>query len=270
MKKRLHDFFHRVLENISRPEMRVLPGQLAFFFVLSLIPLIALIGSIASQMNLPIDTIRLTLESMAPSQVVQLIMPVLSAKDVTLNMILFYGGAFLLASNGTYSMIIASNSIYKVEDGNYISGRLKAFFMTLVLVLLLLFVLLVPAFGDSIISFITGLMKNNSKMISMVEGVYQLLKYPLSAVLIYYPIKLLYTMAPDKVVRSRETSYGAMVTTIGWIVATEVYSIYTTQFVRYDLFYGSISNILILMLWVYILAYIFVLGMALNASRKEE
>lgn len=266
----MHDFFRRVFENISRPEMRVLPGQLAFFFVLSIVPLIALIGAIASQANLPLPAIQLTLERMVPSQVVQLIMPVLSAKDVDLNVVLFYFGAFLLASNGTYSMIIASNSIYKVEENSYLSGRVKAFVMAVVLVLLLLFVLLIPAFGDSIVAFLVRFFQSNLGLVSLIEGIYQMLKYPLSIVLIYFSMKLLYTMAPDKVIKSRETSYGAMVTTVGWIVATEIYSIYTTRFVRYDLFYGSISNILILMLWVYILAYIFVLGMALNASRESS
>ena len=56
-----------------------------------------------------------------------------------------------------------------------------------------------------------------------------------------------------------------MFTTITWIIATEIYSFYIGTFTNYDIFYGSISNILILLLWVYILAYIFVVGMAFNA-----
>ena len=56
------------------------------------------------------------------------------------------------------------------------------------------------------------------------------------------------------------------------MIATEIYSIYVDVFARYNIFYGSLSNILILLLWVYILAYIFMLGMALNSEYvvKEE
>lgn len=248
--------------------MRILPGQLAFFFVLSLVPLIALIGAIASQFSVSLEFLEEVLQGTLPNQVINIIVPVLSAKDVNVNMIIFYLSAFLLASNGTHSMIITSNSIYKVEDKSYLRRRLKALIMTFVLVLLLIFVLLVPAFGDSIVDFITSFI-NNASWKNIIETVYNIVKYPLSLILIYFNIKLLYTMAPDKPIKSKDTSYGAVVTTIGWIIATEIYSIYANMFANYDLFYGSIANILILMLWVYILAYIFVLGMALNSSSEE-
>lgn len=248
--------------------MRILPGQLAFFFVLSLVPLIALIGAIASQFSVSLEFLEGTLQGTLPNQVINIIVPVLSAKDVNVNMIIFYVSAFLLASNGTHSMIITSNSIYKVEDKSYLRRRLKALIMTFVLVMLLIFVLLVPAFGDSIVVFITSFI-NNVSWKNIIETIYNIVKYPLSLILIYFNIKLLYTMAPDKAIRSKDTSYGAVVTTVGWIIATEIYSIYANMFANYDLFYGSIANILILMLWVYILAYIFVLGMALNSSSEE-
>lgn len=76
-------------------------------------------------------------------------------------------------------------------------------------------------------------------------------------------------MAPDKKIKSKTTTTGAIFTTIAWIIATEIYSFYVSQFAKYNLFYGSISNILILLMWVYILAYVFVFGMALNATSNS-
>ena len=55
-----------------------------------------------------------------------------------------------------------------------------------------------------------------------------------------------------------------------WIIGTEIYSIYIRNFAHYNLFYGSISNIIILMIWVYFLSYIFVFGLAINATEEEE
>ena len=46
--KRLTSFLKKVMKVASKPEMRILPGQLAFFFFLSIIPLVALIGAIVS------------------------------------------------------------------------------------------------------------------------------------------------------------------------------------------------------------------------------
>ena len=76
----------------------------------------------------------------------------------------------------------------------------------------------------------------------------------------------MYVIAPDQEIPSKSTSKGAMFTTIGWVLATEIFAFYIEKFARYDIFYGSISNILVLLLWVYLLSYIFVLGMVINAG----
>ena len=63
------------------------------------------------------------------------------------------------------------------------------------------------------------------------------------------------------------TTNGALFTTIGWILATKGYSIYLNNINNYNIFYGSLANIMILLFWVYLLAYIFTLGIALNTER---
>ena len=75
---------------------------------------------------------------------------------------------------------------------------------------------------------------------------------------------------PDIKIKSSTTTKGALFTTIGWLIASEVYSLYTTYFVRYDVFYGSISSILVLLIWVYLMAYIFSLGLIINATGTFE
>ena len=86
-------------------------------------------------------------------------------------MIIFFGAAFILASNGTYSIINTSNEIYKVEDNGEIKKRLKAVLMTFILVILFLFLILVPAFGDVLIRLITTSVQNES-LNSIIEGIY--------------------------------------------------------------------------------------------------
>ena len=56
--EQLTGFIKKVTKIIAKPEMRVLPGQLAFFFVLSLIPLIALLGAIASKFSISVNEIQ--------------------------------------------------------------------------------------------------------------------------------------------------------------------------------------------------------------------
>ena len=88
--------------------------------------------------------------------------------------------------------------------------------------------------------------------------------------IVYFNIKLIYTIAPSKNIRSEETTYGAMFTTIMWLFATLVFKFYLEYFARYDILYGNLSAIIIMMVWIYFLSYVFVLGIAINVSRKEE
>ncbi len=76
----------------------------------------------------------------------------------------------------------------------------------------------------------------------------------------------MYIIAPDQEIPNRTVRKGSIFTTVGWVLSTEIFAFYIEKFTKYDVFYGSISNILVLLLWVYLLAYIYVLGMIINAS----
>lgn len=267
--ERVRTFLKKVFNIIKRPEMRVLPGQLAFFFVLSLIPLIALIGTIAASFNISVAALEDALKVALPTDVSKILLTYVSGKGLNFNIIIFFISAFVLASNGTHSMIITSNEIYKIECSKVIKRRMKAILMTFILVFLIIFLLIVPVYGDSILEIALNYTNNDPRVVFL-GSLYQILKYPLSIVLIYVNIKLLYMIAPDKSIASHTTTYGAVFTTITWAVATEVYSFYVITFSNYDIFYGSISSILILLIWVYLLSYIFVLGMAINAGERTE
>lgn len=261
--------FKKVISIITKPEMRVLPGQLAFFFVLSIIPLIALIGAIASRFSIPLESLDQYLLSALPGSVADLFAGTITRDSINFNMVVFFFSAFLLASNGTHSMIITSNEIYKIKSDNILKRRLKAIGMTSILLGIFLFLILVPVCGDTIFEIIKET-SNNQGLVDFIYRVYQIIKYPVSIIVVYLNIKLLYVLAPDKKIRSKTTTKGAIFTTISWILATEIYTFYIGTFSSYDVFYGSISNIVILLLWIYILSYIFVLGMAINAGNTKE
>lgn len=267
--ERVRNALKKVMQYITKPEMRVLPGQLAFFFVVSLIPLIALVGTIAGYFSVSVVKIEQILRSILPFEISDSLVGFASGKGITFNITVFFISAFILASNGTHSMIITSNEIYKVSNNRYFQRRLKAIGMTFVLVFLLLFLLIVPVFGDRIFNVITSNITNISA-VNFARNIYNFLQYPISTILIFINIKLLYTLAPDRKIKSKDTYTGTIFTTVGWILATKLYAIYAGSFSNYNLFYGSISNILFLLMWVYILSYIFVLGMAFNATNTKR
>lgn len=267
--KQLKEFLKKVFEMIKKPEMRILPGQMAFFLLLSIIPLFAIIAAVSSSFSVSVDSLINLINENLPQEIADFITQIIGGKSLSINIIIFCLSGFILASNGPHAMIISSNILYEVKDKDFLTRRLKSIMMTVILVALFLFVLIVPAFGDKIIEMLTDLISNN-RIEVLIRSLYGILKYPASILVIYFYVKILYTMAPDTTIKSSDTTTGAVCTTVGWIISTEVYSFYVSYFAKYDLFYGSVANLIILFLWIYLLSYIFVLGMALNASSHKE
>lgn len=267
--EKARDFIRKILKLLLKPEMRILPGHLAFFLVMTIIPLVALIATLAAALSISTEGISQAINQTVPREISEIINSIIRGNGLNFNIIVFYISAFLLASNGTYSMINTSNEIYKVEPDGIINRRAKAILMIFILVGLFIFLLIVPVFGNTIFKImkeITGAEISHT----MIEKIIVMLKYPIILTILFINIKVMYVMAPDKEIIPRTTNKGAMFTTIGWVLATEIFAFYIDRFARYDIFYGSISNILILLLWVYILSYIFVLGMVINASNYKE
>ena len=69
MKNKLTEFFKNLYKIIMKPEMLILPANLAFFLVLSVIPIIVLIGLIASTFSISLDSVIEFLSMNLPKQV---------------------------------------------------------------------------------------------------------------------------------------------------------------------------------------------------------
>ena len=249
--------------------MSILPGQLAFSFVLTIIPVIALIAIIATTFSISLNSISQFILESFPKAVSDLLLPLIKGRGFDINILIYLLTAFWLASTGAYSIITASDVIYKVKTKNSASKRIKSIIMTFYLITLILFMIIIPAFGDFIFGFIANL-KIFGAIKEEILILYYILKYPLSFVFIYFVIKILYTLAPSKEIKSKTVSKGSFFTTVMWMIATQIYSFWISNVAHYDIFYGSISNIIILLMWVYILAYIFTFGLIINAGIDEK
>lgn len=274
MKNKIKIFFKTLYEIVNRPEMEVLPGHLAFYFMMMLIPLLTLLGSILTNFELVSTSISQVIYGHLPSSIADIVISV-SRQDVSsLSLWIILIPTLILASNGTYSMIITSNSVYKVRPkGNvilaYIKDRTKAFIMLVVLIFIFLFLILVPTLGNVIFKIIGNIVTNENIVNNTYYILFKILKYPVTFLFVFLSIKVLYVMAPDTKIKMKDTNIGAFFTSLTWIIVTLGYSYYIQYFSSYETFYGGLSSLLFLMLWIYLLSYMFVLGIALNASKAR-
>lgn len=257
-------YYKRIRELIMRPEMNVLPGQLAYFLILSIFPMLTLIGYIISKITLFTVSTDF-LERFLPNNVSNILIPFLTDSHLYGNITLLMILGFILVSNGTHSIIITSDELYGIKYASYFKRRLKALLMILILLFLFFFVIVVLAYGNMIVNYIMNI-EFLSKFSDKIYVMFVFIKWPLAFLLLFWILKFLYTFAPDKNISSKYMNKGSLFTTIGWIATTFLYSFYVSGFANYSLFYGSLSGIIAMMIWIYILSFIFVMGIAINAE----
>lgn len=267
--ERIKGYFKKLLGILKKPEMAILPSNIAFNIILAIIPLLTIVVLIASYFDISIDLVSNLVSNVMPKQVSDIIIDVISGKGFDRSIGIFNVIAFLVASNGTYAIINTSNTLYKIRKRDWLKDRISSIVLLFIVIILFVFLLIVPVFGENIIDLM-----NNARLLSNYADeaiiLFNIIKWPMTLLIIYLNIKLIYTIAPSKNIKSEETTYGAAFTTIGWTIATIIFKIYINHFARYDIIYGNLASIIIMMVWMYFLSFIFVLGMAINVSRKEE
>lgn len=258
-------YFKRVYDLIVKPEMKILPGQLAYFLILSIFPLLTLLGYIISNISFLSSPFINIMDRIIPSNFIKILLPFLSGGNISGNVTFVMIVGFILASNGTHSIIITSDELYGIDYGDYIKRRIKAFFMIIILLFLFIFILIVLAYGNIILNYVMNL-DILAEIRDKIYFVFFLIKWPFAFVLFFWILKFLYTIAPDEQISSKFMNKGAFFTTVCWILVTFGYSYYVSYFANYSLFYGSVSSIIVMMIWIYMLSFIFVMGIAINAE----
>lgn len=267
-KNGIKNYLKKLFKILKRNEMAILPGQLAFSLVLSFFPLISLVGIICSFFSIPLLDFFSGANEFLPTEVYNLLKSYLETEISGVNIMYIFLGVFM-ASNGLRTVINSCNTLYNIKNKRFTSRWIKSFFLTILLMIIFLISLLALAFGDSIFKFVIGLFKEK-KLVDNIYFIFKLLKWPIALILIYVVIKIIYILAPDRKVTNKFAKRGAMFTTLGWLIVTAIYSYYANNIANYNRFYGNISNLIILMIWIYIISYIFVIGIGINANDYLE
>lgn len=265
----MKDKFIELYNLVFGKELSILPGNLAYSFFLSMIPILTLIVYILATFNLPMDTVNNFLTSTFPNSVVELLQPIFTPQltaDSLMTIIL----GLVVVINGCNAIIIASNTIFNIENASLIKRIVKSIILAICIISLFAFIVIVPLLGKSILTVIgmfTDIFTTHDKLVG---ALYIILQVPVSLLVVYFIIKVVYTIAPDERIPSKYTSKGALFTAISWLIVTAIYSYYINNVARYDIVYGNLANIVMLLLWFYILAYIFVIGLCLNKKKTDK
>ena len=261
----LNKFIKDVIEIIRKPVMSILPGQLSFFLLLSLIPIILIIGIMSSLASISTNDIINMVNNGLPADTSSLIIPLLTGRGMDYNVLILIISALLLVSKGSRSIMRVASIIYGTKDKISVRLTLKSYVLAILLVLLFVFMIVIPLLGTRILYFLSNFKAISSITDNLIK-MYDIIKWPITMIVLFINLKIIYIYSPNKKIPHSSVDKGTLFTTICWMIFTAIYSFYITHLTKYNLFYGGAANLIILMLWIYLISYIFVLGMAINAG----
>lgn len=172
--------------------------------------------------------------------------------------------ALYFASNGVNSLIEAFNNTYHViETRSVVKQYLISLFLVLIISLLLILAIGLMTFGSQILYWI---LPDTVEEGAFVVIVLNILKWITVLVLLLLAISFAYYYAPARSARYRFISAGSMLATLLIILTTLGFNYYVDNFSTYNLLYGSIGTVLIVLLWIYFNAISLLIGFELNVS----
>lgn len=266
------DIALRVKDELTADHVSVVSAGVAFFGLLAIFPAIGALMSIAGLVMDP-ATIEAQLETLigilpenAASILQQQARSVASNSGTGLGLAAFAGIVLSLysASKGMRTLMEGMNIGYdEVEDRSFVKNYAVSFGLTLFLIVGLLialaFTVVVPAFLGNL-----GL---PDLVVTLVEWG----RWPLLAVLTMLGLGVLYRYGPSREDPEwRWVSWGSVVATILWIIGSVAFSIYVRNFGSYGESYGTLGGVIILLTWLWLSAYIVLLGAEINSEMEHQ
>lgn len=265
-----HGFLKELLVRIKKVDVTGLGSQLAFFFLLSLFPLLIFLMTLLPFLNLDQAQIFLFIREYAPESVALLIEQTLGEVLENRNSGLLSIGAVATiwsASKGMNALTKALNRSYFTEESrSFFVARGMSVVFTAMLIAVLVVALVLPVFGQQIGLVAFSAFGLEDDFMSL----WGKLRWGIPPILIFLVFSVIYWIVPDLKIRLKSVIPGALFATIGWILTSLGFSYYVGNFGNYSNTYGSIGAIIVLMMWLYFSAIILMLGGQLNAVMTER
>ena len=263
----------RVWINSGRHNVGLMAGGVAFYAFLSFVPLLGALvmtyglianpAVVARHMQMIIDLVPADAAKLIYDQLIALTTSAASKKGFGLLIALavsIYG-----ASRASGGMMSALNVVYEQEDKR---SFVRSTMISSALIVGAIAIGIVGVLSASMLGFVGDMV---SGIGPIAAAIVQIVTWLIAAALASFTIGAMYRFAPDRAdARWQWVSVGALLATILWFVATIGFGFYAANFAGYDVTYGSLSAIVVLMMWLYISAYAVLIGALVNAEAERQ
>lgn len=245
-----------------------LAAQLAYFFLLSLFPLLIFLVTLLPYLPITQEDILNVIRDFAPGETMRLIETNIYEITQKNGKLLSFGviATIWSASNGINAIVRAFNKAYDVKESRpFLIARGMAILFTFAMIFVFVLALLLPVFGKEIGLFLFSEFGLSSQFLA----IWNMLRWLVSPLILFIVFTGLYWIAPNKKLTCISAVPGALFATVGWVLSSLAFSYYVSSFGNFSATYGSIGAIIVLMIWFYISGIIIILGGEINAINTK-
>lgn len=255
----------RIFDKYSKDEVTVYAAQASFFIVISFFPFIMLLLTMIqfipniSKADL-LSTMVAIMPDMLDSLVVSIIDDLYMKSPATIVSITAIT-ALWSASRGMLSIERSLNRVYEVSrKRSYILRRLICSGYTIIFVFACAASLLLLVLGNSFQRLLMKFFPVIGEIVTYIVSFRSLV----ALVILIAAFTALYSYLPSQKQKLRDQIPGAIFSAIGWLLFSFLFSVYFDHFSNFSRMYGSLTAIVLLMLWLYICICILLIGAEIN------
>ncbi|MFC2115329.1 YihY/virulence factor BrkB family protein [Bacteroidota bacterium] len=267
----IYDVVVFFVRGIQKGALTTRASSIAFHFFLASFP--ALIYFITLIPFIPINNLETGLlslmESVLPLEAFSLLENTMQDLFVKRKGLQFFGIliALVFATNAVSGMIVAFNATFHtIETRTWLQRRAIATFLVIILFILITVAISMILFGRMAINLLVEYDLINKHFTLLVI---RLSKWIVIVAFIYFALSFLYWMGPSRKMKWKFYSAGSSLSSILVILTSLIFQVIMNNFGQFNKFFGSISTMMIILLWLYFNSIALLIGFELNASIKN-
>lgn len=240
-------------------------SEMSFYLLLAFFPfLIFTINIVGYIPIIHINKSIVFLENIMPQSTVIFILELIDSaienRSISFLIMSFYMTLWT-SSRSIRAFIRNSNKSYKVkETRSFIKISITSFLFTITLLMLIFLSIIFLVYGKKIGHILFNLIGLDKVFMY----IWNIVRYTVGIGSIILILISLYRYAPNKKLRIKEAMPGAVIATFSWILISSLYSYYVNNFSNYEVIYGSIAGIIVLITWIYLSSYTLFIGLEVN------
>jgi membrane protein len=258
-----------IFRNAERHNVFGAAAELAYYFTLSLFPMLIFLTSLVGFLSGPRESILGGMSKVMPPDALGAVKAALD--DAVSNRgggLLSIGilGTIWAASAGVSALMSTLNTVFDVrETRSYWRVKAIAIALTLAISLLVLDGVILVMFGDQFGNWAGAKLKLGGSMTQVVS----VLDYVIGLLLLLAGIQVTYYFGPNTTQEWRWITAGGIFAVFAGVVVSVAFSIYLRFAPSYSATYGSLGAVIVLMLWLYLMGLVIMLGAEVNREWEK-